>query len=693
MIISLSHTGKDMAFRLGSLASVFPSATVYCAANCADTQAGCDKSLLAVVQRLRIFDDSKHFVDLPLLPGRRPERILEYWDAEFGRRVLEEEIEDQGAGSTGVPAADSEESVATPTFRLARVQGTATDFEEVRRFLLEHFDFAPGGDLLPWVPADTPELEPGSGPLQERQHPQTFLSELRQWVATHNVDLETWIVDMVSRWRSLGRQTSPFVYREPERFSLLPLRYPFLVAGGRFRECYYWDTYFIVRGLLVCGMWETARGCVENFLDLVEQFGFVPNGARIYYLNRTQPPFLSDMVRCVAEQAPPDWDVIAYLERALPLLEREYNFLMEQRSVQMRSGEILNRYHAPTADGPRPESFYEDSQLATACFVDVIGDPRRNELFIALTAAAESGWDFSSRWLRDRRNLCSIRTHFIVPVCLNSFLLRLERNLAYLYAWCHRGSRPPAVSGLGTSAASAADETFRHDEVAQHFWASAQRRVDTMQQYLYVAKRGHWVDYDLEAGSSTLHTVSDQNQTVSASNFFPIWGGLLEHLEATEAARIARVVLKSFAESGLLCAGGVAATLVADSGQQWDFPNAWPPVQLLLYEAFASMASQFEGDGEIVSMARRLCHRIGAGFLRSIFQGWRQTGDLFEKYNAEEVGVSGQGGEYIPQMGFGWTIGVAFALLKHLWHHERQTLSTLWMSEDGDDLLAPSDQS
>ena len=66
--------------------------------------------------------------------------------------------------------------------------------------------------------------------------------------------------------------------------------------GGRFAETYYWDSYWIVQGLLVCGMAETARGMVLNALHQVREHGLVPNGARVYYLNRSQPPLLSDMV-------------------------------------------------------------------------------------------------------------------------------------------------------------------------------------------------------------------------------------------------------------------------------------------------------------------------------------------------------------------------------------------------------------
>jgi len=74
-----------------------------------------------------------------------------------------------------------------------------------------------------------------------------------------------------------------------------------VIPGGRFRESYYWDSYWIVLGLLACDMKETARGLVQNLLDDVANFGFVPNGGRIYYLNRSQPPLLSEMVVTLLE--------------------------------------------------------------------------------------------------------------------------------------------------------------------------------------------------------------------------------------------------------------------------------------------------------------------------------------------------------------------------------------------------------
>jgi alpha,alpha-trehalase len=113
--------------------------------------------------------------------------------------------------------------------------------------------------------------------------------------------------------------------------SFIPVNRSFVVAGGRFREPYYWDSYWIIEGLLRTGgsFVDIAKNTIENFLDFIEEYGFVPNGARIYYLNRSQPPLLSQMVKIYIDHTN-DTDI---LERALPLLVKEHEFFMENRSV------------------------------------------------------------------------------------------------------------------------------------------------------------------------------------------------------------------------------------------------------------------------------------------------------------------------------------------------------------------------
>jgi len=163
-----------------------------------------------------------------------------------------------------------------------------------------------GSDVLPWIPDDY-----AASP--------TFLQ--------HIIDptMREWARSIHKLWAVLGRKIDADVYAHPQRHTLLPLRHDHMVVpGGTFHEMYYWDTYFIVLGLLVSNMYGTAQHLVENLVGLVEDYGHVPNGSRRYYLNRSQPPFLTQMVQVVYSQT----RNMTWLQQVLPALDKEYNYWM-----------------------------------------------------------------------------------------------------------------------------------------------------------------------------------------------------------------------------------------------------------------------------------------------------------------------------------------------------------------------------
>lgn len=128
-----------------------------------------------------------------------------------------------------------------------------------------------------------------------------------------------------------------------------------VATGGRFREFYYWDSYWIVQGLLLSEMYNTTRGVLENFLSMVDKYGFVPNGGRVYYAQRSQPPLLIPMVDSYVTQT----GNITFLKNNINLLAKEFEFWMTNRTVTVNKNGIeytLARYYAPS-QGPRPESY------------------------------------------------------------------------------------------------------------------------------------------------------------------------------------------------------------------------------------------------------------------------------------------------------------------------------------------------
>ena len=229
-------------------------------------------------------------------------------------------------------------------------------------------------------------------------------------------------------WPVLTRAPAPAV----KYSSRLPLPHRYVVPGGRFTEMYYWDSYFTMLGLQASGSHELLRQMCDNFAFLVERYGHIPNGNRSYYLSRSQPPFFAPMVGLLVDQQ----GASAY-SRYLAALQKEYDFWMEgserlsvgqphRRVVRLSDDAILNRYWDDRAT-PREESYREDVATANA-----IQRPKE-EVYRNLRAAAESGWDFSSRWLADGKTLASIRTVDLIPVDLNSVLYRLEQTLASAY--------------------------------------------------------------------------------------------------------------------------------------------------------------------------------------------------------------------------------------------------------------------
>ena len=203
-----------------------------------------------------------------------------------------------------------------------------------------------------------------------------------------------------NRWQALRAQARTSI--EPWS-SLLPLDHPYVVPGGRFREIYYWDSYFIMLGLEQDGRLDLARDTLDNFASLIDRYGHIPNGNRSYYLSRSQPPFFSLMVELIAAH-----DGDAVLVKYLPELEAEYAYWMD-------GAETL----APGVGFPprRPACRTASCSIATGTIAPRRatnptarmsrrrGAPNRpaEEVYRDLRAGAETGWDFCSALARRRQ--------------------------------------------------------------------------------------------------------------------------------------------------------------------------------------------------------------------------------------------------------------------------------------------------
>ena len=409
----------------------------------------------------------------------------------------------------------------------------------------------------------------------------------------------------------------PSLTRAPDavdaRSSLIPLPKPYVVPGGRFREIYYWDSYFTMLGLLEGRRADLVKNMLDNFAHLIVTVGHIPNGNRTYYLGRSQPPYFGAMVGLYAAATD--------TSKALPYLaalETEHAFWMNgrdtvmpgdafRRVVKLPDGAVLNRYWDDKAE-PRPESYREDYELAQA-----LPPAQREALYRNIRASAESGWDFSSRWMRDPKDLKTLETTDLIPVDLNSLLYNTERTIAALRAF---------RAGPGDA------------RVSQRFAAAADARRRALVAAAFDPAEGYFFDVRWRTGER----VTDRPTMAAAA---PLYFGLAS---AEQGRAVAARLGRDFLEPG-----GFATTRIA-SGQQWDSPNGWPPLQWLAIQGVARY-----GRSDIADDARNRWLALGR-------RTYRVTGKMTEKYDVTDLSKRAGGGEYPTQDGFGWTNGVAAAL-------------------------------
>ncbi|WP_084439333.1 alpha,alpha-trehalase TreA [Dyadobacter alkalitolerans] len=413
-------------------------------------------------------------------------------------------------------------------------------------------------------------------------------------------------------WEVLTRQPE----NQERGGSLIPLPFPYVVPGGRFREIYYWDSYFTMLGLKESGRTDLIESMVNNFAYLIDSFGYIPTANRTYYLTRSQPPFFSLMVRLYSDIAGNE-----ILKRYLPQLQKEYDYWMQndgpshesftahRRLVKLPNGVLLNRYWDDKAT-PRPESYREDVELGNEARDRFGTAPEAT--FRHIRAAAESGWDFSSRWFADENDFASIHTTDIIPVDLNCLMHHHEKVLAEAY--------------------------LLHNNTKMHlqYEEKARLRAAAIQTYFWDGSRNFFMDYDFKK--------QDFTKAVTLAGTFPLYFKL--------ATKSQSHFMRGYIRLNFMRSGGLLTTTIK-SGQQWDAPNGWAPLQWITYKGLRNYNFHRTAD--------ELC----AEWLTLVDKEFRHSGKLLEKYNVSDTNLIAGGGEYEVQEGFGWTNGVYLRMKNH----------------------------
>lgn len=414
---------------------------------------------------------------------------------------------------------------------------------------------------------------------------------------------------------------------------LLYLPHPYVVPGGRFNEMYGWDSYFINLGLLLDGRIQTAKQMVDNHVYQVCHYGRVLNANRTYYLTRSQPPFLARMVRDVYEVT----EDLNWLESCLEALTSTYDFWTSPPHLTPETG--LSRYF-DLGEGPADEVTASETDEAGRTHYDRIlsefraladledsaaeellgypldlyydraGDQLTPRFYVGDRSMRESGYDPSDRF--GRFNIDVTRYN---AVDLNSLLFAYESDMAHLF------------SGLG-----------RRDE-ADAWRDRARHRRDAMNRWLWDADRGLFLDYNVET--------ERRRDYPFATTFFPLWHGWASPDQAAAVHE----------NLGLFERAGGVVTSTSRTGNQWDAPFGWAPLQLAAVVGLSAFGFQ------------QSAQRLSEAFTTMVEAEYEKTGTIVEKYDVVErsadVSSGIEFGYSSNEIGFGWTNGVYLALKAH----------------------------
>jgi alpha,alpha-trehalase len=403
---------------------------------------------------------------------------------------------------------------------------------------------------------------------------------------------------------------------------LLYLPHPYVVPGGRFNEMYGWDSYFIQVGLLRDGELARARDMVENFIYEIVHYGTILNANRTYSLSRSQPPFVTRMILGVYEQT----GDTAWLRNTVPAIDGYYRFWTTDPHAIADVG--LSRYF-DRGTGPAPEvlagekdehgrTHYDRAReyFRTHDVVDydesLYYDSRRDRLTALFykgdRSMRESGFDPSNRF-----GALNVDVIHYAPVCLNALLFVMEEDAAQI------------METLGDAAAAGV-------------WRGrAASRRDLVNRLMWDEPAGLYYDYNVRTRRLRRYDF--------ATTFFPLWAGIAS---PDQAARVRGNLQRFEAPGGLLTSTEV-------TGNQWDAPFGWAPLQMIAVAGLRRYG--FHDDA----------NRIAAKFVSLVVKELDEHGAIVEKYDVRrresDVAADIKFGYSANQVGFGWTNGAVLELL------------------------------
>ncbi|SCV67679.1 BQ2448_5290 [Microbotryum intermedium] len=475
---------------------------------------------------------------------------------------------------------------------------------------------------------------------------------------------------------------------------------PFVVPGARFNELYYWDSYFVSLGLISDGHIDLARGIVEHFLFEIKHYGKILNGNRSYYLCRSQPPFLTDLILQVFANLNPEdaEDNMAWLKRAIQGAIREYHSVWMDASLRLDALTGLSRYR-PEGVGIPPETEASHFTYVLQPYADELGIsvneftekytagdvsvPALDEYFLHDRGVRESGHDTTYRFEKRCANLgtidlCSLLYKYevdIATVVRDHLGDSLDLEDDYALSAFPFGTEVE-YKGPSEFVAEAGRRSTQVKQTSAEWFVRAGRRKQLADHYLWHEGRGLYTDYDCAKQKQSLYD--------TVTTFWPMWCGMASEHQAdkiiksqADANTRRKSSLVKFEALGGLLSGTESSRgriSLARPNRQWDYPAAWPPHQIMAWGGMQKYG--YFHDAQRV--AYRWLYMVTIGFVEA-------AGCVPEKFNAVEASSNidaeygNQGTDFalIPREGFGWTNASYQLGLDVITLHQRRALGTL----------------
>jgi len=432
---------------------------------------------------------------------------------------------------------------------------------------------------------------------------------------------------------------------------LLYLPKPYVVPGGMFNEMYGWDSYFIIRGLLEDGRLDLAREIVNNFFFEINHYGGVLNANRTYYLTRSQPPFLTSMIRAVYEaeqargEANPAWLKTAYEEAV-----KNYQFWTEPPHLAGSTG--LSRYYA-LGNGPVPELGAEATPYYQSVARYFLLHPQGSEPYLVQVQPGNKNPDaigpefsltlsFGEGHKHQNKQADVVENFSLTRAFYKGDRSMRESGFDVSFRFGPFGAGTPDFAAVGLNSLLYKTENdlewmsnqlgLKQEALKWHQRAVTRRQE--INRYLWDPSLGLYYDYDFKTGVQSRYSY--------ATTFYPLWVGLA----SPEQAKAVVNNLSSFDRPG-----GIVMSM-DNTGAQWDDPYGWAPIELIATAGLRRYGHDADANG------------ISLQFLSMVLDNFRRDGTIHEKYNvvtrSSETNI--QVGYKINVVGFGWTNGVFLAL-------------------------------